>query len=151
MPRQPKHYALSAVLNQARQIKKSHLLRKMMATTVSRDSIEKRVEECLPSALKGKFLVADLSNKQLTLHCSSASLATRFRFEQDTFLAALKMRIGASKVNQIKIQIRPNARTSAVNKTVKVRERKELDHKTTEQRLEGVLERLGSRSNNKES
>jgi len=151
MPRQPKHHALSAILNQDRQIKKSHVLRKMIANTAARDNIEERVEQCLPDALKGKFIVASLSHQQLTLHCSSAAIATRFRFEQDRFLNALQSRIGSSKVRKVKIQIRPNSLKPTTRKTIKSKSKNESREQTAGQRLEGVLERLSGRSSTLES
>lgn len=146
MPRQPHHKKLSDILNQKQAINRSKALRTLFAGASSRESIHTRFEECLPEQLKGHFVVAGLSQGILTLHCASASLATRFRFEQDKVLKSLQMRLGQSQITAIKVQIRPNA----VPKPPAQKKQKRLNAnkrgQTAEERLSEVLERLSSRS-----
>ena len=147
MPRQPRQKKLSDLLGQNQTIKRSSILKSLFAGAASRESAHERVEECLPEHLKGKFVVAGVNQGVLTLHCSSAALATRFRFEQDRILKALQMRIGRMQVTSIKIQIRPNAIPKPSPSKQAKSEQKDRESKTIDERLEGVLERLGSRSN----
>ena len=146
MPRQPRNKKLSELLNQNQTIKRSSILKSLFAGAVSRESAHDRVEECLPEYLKGQFVVAGLNNGVLTLHCCSAALATRFRFEQDRILKALQMRIGRTQVTSIKIQIRPNTTPKSATSKQRKSERRDLKSKTMDERLNGVLERLNSRS-----
>lgn len=146
MPRQPKNKKLSELLNQQQTIKRSSILRSLFAGAISRESAHDRVEECLPESLKGQFVVAGLNHGVLTLHCCSAALATRFRFEQDRILKALQMRIGRTQVTSIKIQIRPNTTPKSLASKQRKSEQKDRKSKTMEERLNGVLERLNSRS-----
>lgn len=144
---QPKHKRLSDVLSHERTFKKSRALKQILAQASHHDSIEDRLDECLPELLRGELIVAGIEDQCLILHCRSAAIATRFRFEQDKTLKALQMRVGALRVQSIKIQIRPFTKKKTSNKMVKLKDRPELKNKTTEQRLDEALERLNSRSN----
>lgn len=146
MPRQPRNKRLSDILNHKQAIKRSGALRALFANASSRDSINSRFEECLPDQLKGQFVVASLNNGLLTLHCASASMATRFRFDQDRILKALQMRLGQSRVVSIKVQIRPNAALKATTRKDLAPRTRDFGTQTIDERLDGVLERLGSRS-----
>ncbi|KZZ15057.1 hypothetical protein A3765_01575 [Oleiphilus sp. HI0130] len=146
MPRQPRTKRLSDILSHEQTIRRSGALRTLFSGAASRESIHTRFEECLPDQLKGQFIVAGLQQGLLTLHCASAALATRFRFEEDRILKALQMRIGQSQVAAIKVQIRPNSVPKPATKTGKVTKKRAAGNQTIDERLEGVLERLGRRS-----
>ena len=145
MPRQPKHNKLSNRLSYPTAVQRSRLLKHLLSNVESQDALGQRVDECLPPLLKGKFQVAGLEQGLLTLVCSSASLATRFRFDQERFLAAMKMRLGASKIKSVRLQVRPGVISETTKKTTKST-RHASESLTEEQRLEGVMERLNSRS-----
>ena len=146
MPRQPRTKRLSDILSHKQTIKRSGTLRALFSGASSRESIHTRFEECLPDQLKGKFVVASLNQGLLTLHCASAALATRFRFDEERILKALQMRLGQSQVAAIKVQIRPNAVPKPASKNEALSRKREFGNQTIDERLDGVLERLGSRS-----
>ena len=128
-------------------MRRSPVLRNMLSELGSKDNLAERFDECLPEGLKGKFVVSGITNRVLLLLCPSASLATRFRFDQDKVLKALQMRIGANQVNEIVVKIRPGIIKARIEKQAREEQRKFRTAQSTEERLNDVLERLDRHSN----
>jgi len=153
MPRQPKHKKLSEILNHTTSIKKSPVLRSLFARANLTDQLSERFNDALPPLFRDKLTVASLTDGELLVMCPTASLATRFRMEQDKVLKALQMRIGESAVTTIRLQIRPGARLpDKQNQETREQKlkRKERGNQSADERLEGALERLNHRSSAKE-
>ncbi len=147
MPRQPKHSRLSDKLKFTNAMKRSPALRNMLTQLSSKDNLAERFDECLPEPLRGKFVVSGITNRTLLLLCPSASLATRFRFDQDRILKSLQMRIGANQVTEIVVKIRPGVIKAKKEQRAREEQRKVSNTQSPEERLNKVLERLDSHSN----
>lgn len=154
LKRQTRHRPLSDVLEIKTISKYSNELRTLIRQAEKNQSIDSIVEDVLPMMFRGLFRVNSLNQGLLTLTCSSAAMATRFRFEQDSILNLLQIRFGASKVRRIAIRIRPisNSKTKTINNRHISKENAQLllqeAGRTDDQSLQQVLEKLAGRSEN---
>jgi hypothetical protein len=154
LKRQTRHRPLSDVLELGTITKYSSELRQLIRQAEKNESIDSIVEDVLPIMFRGLFQVTSLAGSTLTLTCSSAALATRFRFEQDSILRLLQARFGASKVRQISIRIRPISKSKARienNRSISKQNAQlllEEAGRTKDPSLQQALEKLARRSEN---
>jgi hypothetical protein len=106
--RQPKQQQFAPKISLKRLTAKSNNLQSLIKQASERKSLEDILNETLPAAFKGKFMLNSFSQGVLILTCPSAALMTKFRFSQDQFLAMLNAKIHPEKVTQIKVKVRPH-------------------------------------------
>jgi len=105
--KQPKHSSLSNLLGLNAVYKKNSALGDLLNQATALESIEQLFNRCLPTQLRGKFQLNSMHNRCLTLTCTSASLATRFRMQQKEIIQALNGQLPRSPIERIQIKIRP--------------------------------------------
>lgn len=107
--RQPKQKALAPLLSLQKLSKKSTSLAKLIQLANSRQTLDDKLNQCLPDLLKSQFKVNSTDDHTLTLTCTSAKLMTRFRFMQDDILFKLNTLIAPKKIHAVQIKVRPNS------------------------------------------
>jgi len=105
--RQPKNQPFAPRLNVQRLSNRSQTLRKLVQQASTRVSITEIFNSSVPVIFKDKFQVNLLEQNTLTLTCHSASLMTRFRFNQNEIINNFNQRSPTNKINNIKIKVRP--------------------------------------------
>jgi hypothetical protein len=147
--KQPHHKQLADLIKQDRVLRRSGSLRSLIDKASANKTVADVVEDCLPMQFREQITVVGIEKQTLILSFPGAAVATQFRFQLDTTLKMVQQRLGPSKVQQIKIKIRPS---SARKKGVQAKPRhlskknaqllSEVAGQTSDETLRRALEKL---------
>lgn len=107
--RQPKNQALAPLISLQKLSQQSYSIANLIGLAKQRQSLDDKLNQCLPDLYKTHFKVNQVENSILFLTCDSAKLMTRFRMIQDQTISQLNTLISPQKITSIKIKIRPNS------------------------------------------
>ena len=79
-------------------------LARLLQRAHQRASSTEQLRAVLPKAEAGHYIVANIRNHKLTIHASSASWATRFRFLAPDILQSLRQLEDFSEVEEIRVR-----------------------------------------------
>lgn len=115
--RQPRHKSLADALSLEKLTSQSGDLEKLIQKANQLQEFSQIVNNCLPDLFKGKLLINGLQQQTLVLTSPSATLATRFRVNQQEFLTRLRQQMPYQAIQDVKIKIRPRKFRTEVQQT----------------------------------
>lgn len=150
---QPRKKKLSSVLDIGATTRQNDELSQLITFAERINGLDEMFQAALPEALQPFFKANTLQNGLLTVTCSSAAQATRFRLQQKMVIAALNSQ-GLRSVKTIKIKIRPvikQTEPKPIERTLSQDNARILESEasqTEDQALKSVLLKLAARGEN---
>lgn len=122
----------------------------MMSQAGNLLQLNQAFERCLPKAMQGRFQVNSLQHRLLTITCSSATFATRFRLIQPQVMKDLQQQ-HQLQFDKVLIKIRPakfEAKRPGIERKLSKENARllatEAEH-TIDSKLKEILSKLASR------